>query len=84
MPRATKSELEAKFNCVVYVSWALVPANYHPRSWYTNNGVTIPKSAKPDAVKGGRNFNYYFLFKEENWLSPEKVEKLNIERRPQI
>lgn len=90
-----KSELEEKYNVPVYIRWELVPINLHDRSWYQEKGVKIPKSAKPDAIKGGGRpwtVQYSFLFKEEKYLpeelrtKPEIVEankpklKVNFER----
>lgn len=81
----TKTELEEKYDVVCYAQWRSVPAHLHPRSWYEKRGVKIPRSAKPDGVKGGGiSRNVYFLFDERKWLSCEQLHALNVERRPVI
>jgi hypothetical protein len=72
MASTTKANLEATYGVPVYVRWHLVPTDLHPRSWYADKGVKIPKSAKPDAVKGGGQkmgkSRITFLFRESKWL----------------
>lgn len=69
-----KSELEAMYGVPVYIRWELVPKNLHDRNFYKESGIIIPKSAQPDAIKGGGRpwtVQYSFLFSEENWLPEE-------------
>lgn len=77
MAATTKAELERKFGVPVYVRWHLVPANLHTRTWYTERGIKIPRTASPDAVKGGGQMGgkprYSFLFSESKWLPKESL-----------
>lgn len=72
MGATRKADLERQYNVPVYVQWRLVPKNLHTRTYYKEIGVSIPKNAKPDAIKGGGQqmgkARIYFLFKEENWI----------------
>lgn len=91
----TKAQLEAKFNVLVYVRWDLVPIHLWTRGVLKERGVKIPRSAKPDAIKGGgvgHGNHYNFLFDERKWLpetewtQPKLIEteqprlKVNFER----
>ena len=72
MASTTKANLEAHYGVPVYTRWHLVPKDLHPRSWYADKDVKIPKTAKPDAIKGGGQMmgkpRIYFLFAEKDWL----------------
>lgn len=56
----------------VIIDWHLVPANLHPRSWYAEKGIKIPRNAEFQAIKGdGQAFGkprYSFLFSEGGYL----------------
>lgn len=84
----TKAQLEAKFSVPVYVRWHLVPINLHPRSWFAAKEIKIPKSTKPDGVKGGgmTGNHYTFLFSEEKYLPEEMRTKFEAEicERPRL